>query len=428
MKAIHIAIKDLTRAFRNASMLVMMFGIPLLITGMFYLMFGNIAGEGFNLPRTKLLVANLDHGGPRLQAGKKNLPEGVHADTMSELVVGILKSKDVADLLEVSDAPDAATARARVDSRQAQVAVIIPPGFSQQFADQDGQAVIEMYSDPTLAIGPAIVRTIMSRFIDGIAGIKIAVDVAEDRVEPVDGRLVLQVVNDYLAGSRSQTKDLAGEFLEVTPPAGKVEKANPVLAIVAPIMGGMMIMYAFLTGSSTAQSILKEDEERTLARLFTTPTTRSAILTGKFLAVFLTVLVQVTTLIVVSHLVFGIEWGATLPVACAAAGIVFGAASAGIFINSLLKTTRQGGMIFGGLLTVTGMVGMIRIFAMNSPSAARLGDTVSLLVPQGWAVRGLLEAMNGKGPLELLPTLLVLLAWSAAFFVIGVWRFKRRYG
>ena len=32
---------------------------------------------------------------------------------------------------------------------------------------------------------------------------------------------------------------------------------------------------------------------------------------------------------------------------------------------------------------------------------------VSLLVPQGWAVRGLLEAMNGMPPLALLPTLLV---------------------
>ena len=118
-------------------------------------------------------------------------------------------------------------------------------------------------------------------------------------------------------GSRSQTKDLAGEFLDITLPPGKVEKTNPVLAIVAPIMGGMMIMYAFLTGASTAQSILREDEERTLACLFTTPTDRSTILTGKFLAVFLTVLIQVVTLIVVSHLIFGIDWGAPLPVAFA---------------------------------------------------------------------------------------------------------------
>jgi hypothetical protein len=73
------------------------------------------------------------------------------------------------------------------------------------------------------------------------------------------------------------------------------------------------------------------------------------------------------------------------------------------------------------------MVGMIRIFAVNSPAAEQLGRTVSLLVPQGWAVRGLLEAMNGAAVRELWLTGLMLLIWSVAFFSIGVWRFNRRY-
>jgi hypothetical protein len=56
-----------------------------------------------------------------------------------------------------------------------------------------------------------------------------------------------------------------------------------------------------------------------------------------------------------------------------------------------------------------------------------LGGTVSLLVPQGWAGRGLLQAMNGAPTGESALTALVLLGWSAAFFSIGVWRFHRRY-
>ena len=50
-------------------------------------------------------------------------------------------------------------------------------------------------------------------------------------------------------------------------------------------MGGMTIFYAFFTGTSTAQTILREDEDGTLPRLFTTPTTQATILGGKFLAV-----------------------------------------------------------------------------------------------------------------------------------------------
>jgi ABC-type transport system involved in multi-copper enzyme maturation permease subunit len=205
------------------------------------------------------------------------------------------------------------------------------------------------------------------------------------------------------------------------------ESPDLLLRIITPIMGGMLVFYAFFTGTSTAQSILREEEERTLPRLFTTPTPQATILTGKFLAVFLTVSVQVVVLLVAAQLIFGIRWGGWLPVALTAAGTVLSASSFGIFVNSFLKTTRQGGVVFGGVLTLTGMLGMISIFAMNSPAAARLGDTVSLLVPQGWAVRGLLQSMTGQPVAGVLATALVLLAWSAAFFAVGVWRFNRRY-
>jgi len=192
-------------------------------------------------------------------------------------------------------------------------------------------------------------------------------------------------------------------------------------------MGGMMIFYAFFTGASTAQSILKEDEERTLPRLFTTPTSQATILTGKLLSVFLMVAVQVTTLLVAASLIFKIHWGNTPSILLMAIGIVISASSFGIFVNSFLKSTKQSGVLFGGVLTVTGMLGLISVFTMSSPTTTLMSNTVSLLVPQGWAVRGLTQSMNGDPLSGLLVNTLVLLVWSAAFFVVGVWRFNRRY-
>jgi ABC-2 type transport system permease protein len=192
-------------------------------------------------------------------------------------------------------------------------------------------------------------------------------------------------------------------------------------------MGAFMIFYAFYTGTSTAESILREEEERTLPRLFTTPTPQATILTGKFLAVLLTVMVQVSVLLIAAHLIFGIQWGALPSVALAAVGIVLTASSFGIFINSLLKTTKQGGLIFGGVLTLTGMIGMISVISGNSPTGAMLGNSVALLVPQGWAVRGLTLAMKGQPLMDIVLNLLAMLVWFAVFFTIGVWRFNRRY-
>jgi hypothetical protein len=129
----------------------------------------------------------------------------------------------------------------------------------------------------------------------------------------------------------------------------------------------------------------------------------------------------------VSYLIFKIQWGSVLSIILMAIGIVFSASSFGICINSFLKDTRQSGVLFGGVLTVTGMLGMISIFAMGSPAAAQMSDTVSLLVPQGWALRGLMQSMNSEPIIGLLGNTLALLVWSAALFVIGVWRFNKRY-
>lgn len=434
MKAFDIAIKDLTRSFRSAFAVIFMFGVPLLVTGMFYFMFGNVSENGgFNLPRTKVIIANMDQGGPRFQVNPKNIPGGRQADTMGDLVVSILESEDLADLIEISFTSDPQTARTFVDNQQAQVAVIIPADFSEQFADvREGKAIIEFYQDPTLTIGPAIMRSILNRFLDSMGGFKIALNVFLDESNPADYALTGQFVQRYLDSSLALREDLEGELLDVRAPSGsqqsaEAESQNVLLSILTPIMGGMMVFYAFFTGTSTAQSILKEEEERTLPRLFTTPTPQVTILTGKLLSVFLTVCAQVVVLLIAARLIFGIHWGEFIPIALTAVGIIFSASSFGIFVNSFLRDTKQAGVVFGGVLTVTGMLGMVSIFGGGAPSAARLGDTVALLVPQGWAVRGLMQSVNAEPIGTVLVTVLAMLAWSVAFFVVGVLRFNKRY-
>src|SRR5215216_562735 len=434
MKAFDIALKDLKRSFRSAFAVVFMFGVPLLVTGMFYFMFGNMSQNGgFDLPRTKVVIANMDAGGPKFQVNPKNIPGGRKAETMGDLIVSILESEDMTDLIEITFAADDQTARAAVDDQQAQVAIIIPTDFSEQFADvRDGKAVIEFYQDPTLTIGPAIMRSILNRFLDSMAGVSIAVNVFMDEADPSDYALTAQIVQGYLETSLALSDDPEAELLDVRAPAGaqksaEEESQNMLLTIIGPIMGGMMVFYAFFTGTSTAQSILKEEEELTLPRLFTTPTPQATILMGKLISVFATVCVQVVVLLVAARLMFGIRWGDLASVGMSALGIVFSASSFGVFVNSFLKNTKQAGVLFGGVLTVTGMLGMVSIFAAGAPGAKNLADTVSLVVPQGWAIRGLMQSMNGEPMAAVMVTMLVMLAWSAAFFIIGVLKFNRRY-
>jgi ABC-type transport system involved in multi-copper enzyme maturation permease subunit len=402
---------------------------------MFGLIFGRIgANEGFDLPRVKVVVANQDLNGPRLQAGSKNIPGGIKADTLSELMVAVLESEDMADLLELSRTPDGAAARAAVDNRQAQVAIIIPEGFSRQFADQYGKAEVEFYQDPTLTIGPSIVKSILSQFMDGLSGIKISLDTVIDVVtssSEANPILVGNFIQRYLDTSITQTSDLREKVLEMrlpaTPQADEKKENKGLVGILGPIMGGMAIFYAFYTATASAESILREEEERTLPRLFTTPTPQSTILSGKFLAVFLTVIVQFIVMLIAGRLIFQIQWGNLAGMALLVLGVVAVASSFGIFVNSFLKDTKQGGIVFGGVLTLTGMIGMMRIFTMGMASPPPMLSTITLLVPQGWGIHGLLLAMDNAMMTEVAAAVLVMIAWAALFFIVGVWRFNKRY-
>ena len=86
MKAIDIAITDMKSSYRSAIGLVFMFALPLLTTGLFYFMFGNIASGGeFDLAVTRVIVADLDEGSPDLRGQMAWDPGGLQAATLGQV-------------------------------------------------------------------------------------------------------------------------------------------------------------------------------------------------------------------------------------------------------------------------------------------------------------------------------------------------------
>jgi hypothetical protein len=81
---------------------------------------------------------------------------------------------------------------------------------------------VEFYQDPTLTIGPSIVKSILSQFMDGLSGIKISldtvIDVATDSSE-VNPALVGNFIQRYLDSSITQTSDLRETLLDAYIPA-----------------------------------------------------------------------------------------------------------------------------------------------------------------------------------------------------------------
>jgi ABC-2 type transport system permease protein len=423
MKTLDIARKDLLRSIRGAFFLFFGFVVPLLMAGIFYLAFGDMAiGDdgGFDLPETTVQVVNLDRGTAGFSAGK--------------LLVEILRGEEMAGLLDVRDAADAASARSAVDRQEAGVAIIIPDGFSAAVFDPEGRAAVELYQDPTLVLGPGIVKGIVSQLVDGFAGSKIAVAVAVGQLAEHGSALepasMEALAREYGVWSATQAGGQQGtaDALQTRSPGGAAEPSDMRMSIVSGIMAGMIVFYVFFSGAATTQSILQEEEAGTLPRLFTTPTPPAAILGGRIVATLVTLFAQIVILLVISTLVFGIDWGDPVGISGVTLGLLVLAASSGLLVTSLLKDSRQGGIVQGGAMTVLGIVGMIDIFTANVPGTPRGAlSIIPLFVPHGWAVRGWTLLLQGGGLIDVLPTVAVMLGLSAIFFLAGLLRFRRRF-
>ena len=431
-KLLDIALKDLRRAFRSRFLLVFTFVIPVLVTALFALMFGEVGGdeEPFSLPPTTVRVANLDRGRLAVMPAATGLEGAALAgvDSMGALLVRLLQSDRFAELVIITEAADATAARVAVDDGESDVALIIPPTLTDALTEPDIVAGIELYHDPTLTLEPQVVETLVAQIVEQLAVPKLAAETAVSQLASTgitpDPALVAEVV--AAAGQTAAAVDSQNLLEQHSPPGSEAEDVAPLAQILGPIMGGMLVFYAFYTGAVSMQTLITETEEGTLPRLFTTPTLPAVVLGGRVLATSLMLIVQVAVLLLFGWLVFDIGWGAPLPTLLAALAVILAAAATGLFIVSLLRTTRQAGIVFGGVLTLTGMVGLLPVFTVGS-GGNRIVEAAALLVPQGWAMRALQLSMEGGRPADLSSVLGGVLLWSAVLGLVGLYRLRRRF-
>ena len=130
-------------------------------------------------------------------------------------------------------------------------------------------------------------------------------------------------------------------------------------------------------------------------------------------------------LILVSGLIFHINWGTPLSVLLSVIAVAIPASAFGIFANTLVKNTKQSGAVYGGLLTVTGMAGMMDIFAAGSNNL--LLSKISLAVPQGWSIKMIHNGISGAPSQESLLIFGITLLWSAGFILFGLPGFIKRF-
>ncbi len=427
-KILTIALKDALSQFRNVVALAMMLAAPLVLASLLGLAFGG--DSGFSVSATKVAFINLDRGYQPAQQGT--------AVNVGAVIGEVLASPDLADLLEVTDAVEEQEARQAVDKGDAVVAVIVPADLTKTVMSPTSSAVssVILYQNPTQTLGPAIVSGVVQQVIDAFNGAR-AVSAAVVRLAAQPGAASGQTaqsgaisaeelqeriaaatetyINSYQSGAAS---GVTGRDPQIAGPTAK----DP--GVTGVVLTGMMVFFMLFGGANVARSILDEDHQGTLPRLFTTPTPRSVVLAGKMTSVFVTVLVQAIILLVAGGLIFGIDWGGVAPVAVLTLAGSLVSAGLAIFLTSLMKTPSQAGAITSGVYVTLGLLG--GNFVGGLPPGGFF-STVRRFTPNGWLLEGWDTVLRGGGLDEIWLQVLVVLAFALVTFTLGAIIFRRRY-
>jgi ABC-type Na+ efflux pump permease subunit len=412
-----ISVKEIRRFFIHPFNSIMMFAAPLLVTFLLYMAFGGLsAGGGPETKRISVIVVNNDTAAEDLDAGG--------------LLLDFLTGEGVSDLLAVETGASVEAAEQALRDRQADLSLIIPEELSQTLRSGDLDAELLLLHDPTLTVGPQLVSSLVRGFLQDMTGASIAAQVLVGQlvasgIRP-ENRLIEDAAHRYSEwAGELRTAGAAGDPIAKIVPASRQEAAEEQQPdMIAVVMISMAIFFIYMMGSNAAESMVREREEGTMARIRMTPTARSQILGGHFLSDFLILSIQTAVLLTAGSLLFSIRWGALPSVFLSAFAMVVLATGFGLFLMSFVKNSRQTGPVTGGVMAVMGMLG--GLFTSGIPDADTFFATISLLTPHGLSLYSWKKVLGGAGAADLVLPALISAAAGLVFLSIGMVKMRSK--
>ena len=388
--ALLIAAKDLRQRLRDRSVILFAVVAPLGLAFIFSLLL-----RGATDFHADYVVADLDGG--------------ALAATFSEQVLGGLEDAGVATIEERSTEEEARAAveTATAEGYRADAAFVIPVGFSAAItAGQPTSIVVLGARDASLAT--EIARSVAAGFADGVAAVQLAVMAVGDlRGTPPAGEELAQIVT-----------------LAQAPAIALVDSEASLRQLTwsTYFSASMAILFLFFAAQAGMLSLFEERRQGTLARMLAGPIRPAAILAGKAIGSFVTGVTAMAVLVAATTLALGADWGPPLGVALVVMAAVISAIGLTAFITSFMRTLDGAAAASSAVAITLGILGGTFSPIAQAPEAMQ---TLSLVTPHAWFLRGLAE-MQGAGTIaDALPAVLVLLAIGLVTGGIGFARARR---
>jgi ABC-2 type transport system permease protein len=381
MKALAIGLMNIRRMIRERSNIFFVFIFPIALI---------------------LLIGAQFGGGVEPLIGVFAADEG----QIAEDIIDAIESKDGVDIQRFEVREDLVTA---VERGQVQAGVSLPAGIEGQSAA--GEAVEIGFVARPDGTGPQL---------QAIVGAAVA-----DVMKPVGAAQFASAETDAAFEQTHQVaRDLAGSAGGVDVEVSAVGEAlfPDTLGQFDLGASSQLVLFVFLTALAGSAALILTRQLGISSRMLSTPTSVRSIVVGESIGRFGVALVQGLYIVVLTLIIFGVNWGE--PIASVLLLVMFSAvgAGAGVLMGSVFSNDQQAGgvgvVVSLGLAALGGCMLPLELF---SPTM----QTVAHFTPHAWALDGYAELVRHGGATgDILLELGVLASYATVLFALAAWRLR----
>ncbi|MBC6445845.1 ABC transporter permease [Actinokineospora xionganensis] len=379
--ALTIAGKDLRQRLRDKSAIVLGLLAPLAIAALMSFAFGS--AQTFHLDTA---IVDEDHG------------------ELAAAFTSMLSSDDLSDLVTLVPATSRADAESKLDNGEVAAVFVIPAGFTAA-AHGGGAVPVTVLGTVDQPVATQVGTAIANAFVARFNAVRLSVGVAVAGRTPPSDALVADAARAALP--EQVVARSAG-----TRPLDAISYYGP----------GMGIFFTMFATGFTARGYFAERANGTLDRITAAPVGPGTVLAGKSLATFGYALASLTTMAVVTTLVFDAYWGP--PAAAGALIIAISLALVGLtaLVIAISRTERQADGLAGIATFALVLLGGNFVSLSMAPAALR---TLALFTPNGWAMRGFTDLSTGAEASAIVLPLAAMLGFTAATTAIAMFLIRR---
>jgi ABC-2 type transport system permease protein len=296
-----------------------------------------------------------------------------------------------------------------VERGSSQAGLFIPGGLDE-VAEAGERVEIGFVSRPD-GFGPqiqSVVGAAVSRVMTPVAAASFA---SEKTGAPFDETLEVAIAEEAAAPGLGTQVTAVGEAL-FPPTLGRFDLGA----------SSQLVLFVFLTALAGSAALILSRQLGISRRMLSTPTSTGTIVVGEGTGRWAVAMVQGLYIILVTFLIFRVDWGD--PLGAVLILITFSAvgAGAGMLMGAVFSNDAQAsgiGIILSlGLAALGGAMLPIELF---SPTMQK----VAHITPHAWALDGFAELVRRNGTVvDILPELGVLTAYAVVLLALAAWRLR----